>query len=164
MPKQYPLMAIGAAMLLTSCASAEPIVIAEPVGPAPRETVGLLIVYSATVPWPEVISGDDTYRNPHTGYEIYASNGRPVKKVRNALSNWDEDPARVELPEGAYVVRALSQACGLVTVPVAIQTGRLTELHLERPRNWKPMSVNVRHAHYVHLPNGQIIGYLANSR
>ncbi len=151
-------------MLLTSCASKDQVVIAAPVGPIPREAVGMLIVYSATEQWPEVIGGDDTYRYPHTGYEISTTDGRPVKTVRNALSNWDELPTRVELREGNYVVRALSQTFELVSVPVVIRAGRLTELHLERPRNWEPMASNARNSHYVRLPNGQVIGYLANAR
>jgi hypothetical protein len=163
MHQRHPLIGIGAVILFTSCASEEPTAIAARVGPVPREAVGLLIVYSATEECPEVVGSDDTYRYPHTGYEIYTSDGHPVKTVRNALSNWDEEPAQVELPEGIYVVRALSQTLGLVNVPVIIRTGRLTELHLERPRNWKLVRVNASDAHYVHLPNGQIIGYLANT-
>ncbi len=161
---QHLLITIGVVMLFMSCASDEPTVITASVGPIPRQAIGLLIVYTATEQWPEVISGDDTYRYPHTGYEIYATDERAVKTVRNALSNWDEWPTLVELREGKYIVRALSQTFGLVSVPVIIKTGKLTELHLERPRDWEPVAAKVRNSHYCLLPTGQVIGYRANAR
>ena len=166
MNKQHALIAIGAAMLFTSCTSAEPTIVSAPVGPRPPglhegEYVGFLTVYSATEQHPD---GDNTYANVHTDYRIYRANGRLFKQVRNSLSPTDETPERMTLPKGSYVVVAQSETMGTVSIPVVIQTGKATDLHLERVKDWKALAVNARESDYVRLPNGQIIGYRANGR
>ncbi|PZR74282.1 MAG: hypothetical protein DLM52_09700 [Chthoniobacterales bacterium] len=164
--KQHSLIAIGAAMLLTSFASAQPTIVSAPVGPRPPglhegDYIGFLTVYSATEQHP---NGDNTYANVHTDYRIYAADGRLFKQVRNSLSPTDETPERMTLPKGSYVVVAQSETMGTVHIPVVIQTGKATDLRLERVKDWKPTAISARDSDYVRLPNGQIIGYRAASR
>jgi hypothetical protein len=66
----------------------------------------------------------------------------------------DEQPSRIALPEGKYIVWARSDSAGMVSIPVVIKPGLQTNLYLERS-NWKPTAK----AKVVRLPNGVIIGY-----
>jgi len=155
------LSAIIGALFLTGCASAGPtaMTVNDPIGPRPlglaRDYVGFLEVYSATE---EHTDGDNTYRYPHTDYQIFTSDGQLFKQVRNAIILSDETPERVSLPKGRYIVAAQSETSGPVNVPVAIETGKTTVLHLERKKDWKP-ELAWRDSDLVRLPNGQVIGY-----
>lgn len=97
------------------------------------------MVYTATNQWPTNMDSVDLYRYPHTGYEIFAKDGHLVKMVRNALSNYDEEPAIVTLRKGTYTVRAHAERLGVVVVPVLIRTNRLTEVHLEHSDCWQSL-------------------------
>jgi hypothetical protein len=155
------LSAIIGALFLTGCASTGPTAttVSDPIGPRPlglaRDYVGFLEVCSATE---EHADGDNTYRYPHTDYQIFTSDGQLFKQVRNAITLSDESPERVTLPKGRYVVAAQSETSGLVNVPVVIETGKTTVLHLERQKDWKPELAS-RESDLVRLPNGQVIGY-----
>jgi hypothetical protein len=151
-------VSIGASLLLAACASPQPTAIRDTVGPQPpglRPQVGFLQVYSATE---QHSDGDNTYRYPHTGYEICANDGRPFKQVRNAITTSDETPERVTLPKGRYIIAALSETFGPVRVPVVIRTGSTTEVHLERQKDWTAPAL-ARQSDFVRLPNGQPIGF-----
>ena len=148
------LIVIGAALFLAWCASVPPTAVHETAGPQPlglHPPEGFLKVYSATE---EHQDGDNTYRYPHTGYRIYARDGRLFKGVRNAIGSSDEDPANVRLPSGRYTVVADSETAGTVSVPVVIRTGKTTTLHLEREKDWTPPAL-ARGSDFVRLPNGQ---------
>ena len=150
-------------MLVSGCALTGPTVVNAPVGPRPPGLygggyVGFLTVYSATE---QRQDGDNTYANVHTDYQIYTADGRLFKEVRNSLGPTSETPERVTLPKGSYVVAAQSETSGNVSIPVVIQTGKGTELHLEREKDWKRLAVNARESDLVRLPNGQVIGYRA---
>jgi major membrane immunogen (membrane-anchored lipoprotein) len=149
-----------AAVLVASCASAPPTMVHEIVGPIPgvanEEQKGFLTVYSRTVlttppprDAPSVLS--------YTDYEIDAANGTLFEQVANG----DEEPTRVTLPKGTYTVVADSDTSGTVNVPVAIEAGKITVVHLEREKDWKEASARVRSADLVQLPNGQPIGFRA---
>ncbi len=104
------LIVIGAALLLSACASVQPTALHETAGPQPlglHPPEGFLKVYSATE---EHQDGDNTYRYPHTGYRIYARDGRLFKGVRNAIGSSDEDPADVILPSGPLTVPVVSES------------------------------------------------------
>lgn len=166
MNKRNLLLTVSAAILFTSCASAQSTIVSAPVGPRPPglhegDYVGFLTVHSATEQHP---NGDNSYANVHTDYRISTADGRLFKQVRNSLSPTDETPERITLPKGSYVVVAQSETMGAVSIPIGIHTGKATDLHLERVKDWKPTAINARESDYVRLPNGQIIGYRAASR
>jgi hypothetical protein len=125
--------------LLTTGALAQPTLLGT-VRPA-RETlhasdyVGTLKVFSTTEQRPD---GDDTYRYPHTDYEIYKRNGTLFKRVDNGWTQLDETPTAVTLLKGRYFVQAQSETAGLIRVPVVIQTGRTTVVDLEHAKKMHP--------------------------
>ena len=148
----------GSALLLTSCASAPPTIVHETVGPGPtvvnEQYNGFLKVYSATE-WMADDDGPSLLK--YTNYQIDAADGTVFKEVAND----DQEPTRVILPKGTYTVVAQSDTSGMVSVPVAIETGKTTVVHLEREKDWKEAPVGIRSADLVRLPNGQPIGFRA---
>ena len=146
-----------AAVLVASCASAPPTMVHETVGPgfavANQEHNGFLAVYSAT----EWTTYDDGPRLSYTNYQIDAVDGTLFQEVTNG----DYEPTRVTLPKGTYTVVAWSDTSGEVSVPVEIEAGRTTVVHLEMEKDWKEASARVRSADLVQLPNGQPIGFRA---
>ncbi len=117
--------------LLTTGAFAQPTLL-NAVGPdtqtlQARDFVGTLEVFSATEARAD---GKDAYYYPHTSYEVYR-NGQPFQHVDNGRTLEMETPTRVTLPKGNYTVVAQSEAAGTVTVPVRIETGRTTVVHLD---------------------------------
>src|SRR5882757_2381843 len=153
------ILSVATAILVGSCASAPPTIVHETVGPgaavaSPQEHNGFLTVYSAT----EWTTNDDgpSLLN-YTNYQIEAADGTLFKEV----SNGDYEPTRVTLPKGAYTVLAWSDTSGEVSVPVAIEAGKITVVHLETEQDWKEASVRIRSADLVWLPHGQPIGFRA---
>jgi hypothetical protein len=144
---------------MTGCIS-NPMSLA-PVGPdatsrAVPGTKGYLQVFSATEKSPPIASDDPTYFNLHTGYDINDPAGKSVEFVLNHASNMDEWPDEVKLTAGNYNIVAKSACCGLVTVPVVIQQGKTTIVHLDR--NWWPPSKTVTNQ-LVFLPDGEAVGW-----
>ena len=142
--------------LWTGCA-AQPLVL-NSVGPAPitpesTRPDGGLRVYTATEAH-EI--GDRTYYYPHTGYRIYDASGKLWQYVPNHTSNEDETPASVTLPVGDYTIKAAADLYSLVAMPVVIQAGRTTEIHLDS--GWEPPS-GVSTNELVYLPNGEAVGW-----
>lgn len=129
------------------------------VGPKPWrvvetvEKVGYLKVFSKTE---ERISGDQTYSYPHTGYAIYDASGKRRHWIRNGDVN-QEQPEKVSLPDGKYVIWAQSDAEGWVHIPVLIKTGLTTNLYLEQSDQKFASNAMV-----VRLPGGSVIGYAAD--
>ena len=100
------------------------------VGPSGPEHGGYLIVYSATEPYED---GEIMYYT-HTDYDLYSSRGVFLKKIRNSIVRGDENPERVPLAPGRYLVQAESETDGIVRVPVIIADGRTTVVNLEGDR------------------------------
>ena len=146
------------ALLLASCAFGPPTIVHETVGPGPtvvnEEHNGFLTVYSATA-WTTDDDGPSLLK--YTNYQIDAADGTLFKKVPND----DQDPTRVILQKGTYTVVSRSDTSGMVSVPVAIETGKTTVLHLEREKDWKEAAAGIDSADLVRLPNGQTIGFRA---
>jgi len=148
--------------VLTGCASA-PIALS-PVGPestgavaaAPKNSKGYLQVYSATEKSIPMASDDPVLFDLHTGYEIHDQSGRNLRFVPNHASNLDEFPDQVALPAGTYNIVAQSSCCGQVSVPVVIQAGQRTVIHLDR--NWFPPS-SIPNSRLVYLPDGEAVGW-----
>jgi hypothetical protein len=152
------ILSVATAVLVASCAFAPPTIVHETVGPSlevvNQEHNGFLQVYSAT----EWIADDDgPSLLKYTNYQIDAADGTLFKEVPND----DQEPTRVILPRGTYTVVALSDTSGKVSVPVAIETGKTTVVHLEREKDWKEAPAGIGSADLVRLPNGQPIGFRA---
>jgi hypothetical protein len=151
-------LSLATAALVASCASAPPTIVHETVGPGPtvvnQQHNGFLKVYSAT----EWMAEDDLPSLlKYTNYQIDAADGTVFKEVAND----DQEPTRVILPKGTYTVVAWSDTSGKVSVPVAIETGKTTVLHLEREKDSKEAAAGTRSGDLVRLPNGQPIGFRA---
>ena len=145
---------------LAGCASRPSVL--NSVGPEPlagsaaafnQDGFGNLRVYTATETR-EV--GDNTFYYPHTGYTIYTKSGRLWKYVPNHTFREDEVPAWVSIPAGKYTIKAKSDLYSLALVPVVIQEGRTTVVHLES--GWRPPAIDSREL-VVHLPNGEAVGW-----
>ena len=154
--KNIMLAGVAIVSLLTGCAS-KPVVLA-PVGPKPNNPVayvstGHLRVYSDTRTR-EI--GENTFYYTHTRYFIQDETGKIVKTVPNHVGDTDELPTLVTIPTGSYKVVAQSSSYGRVTVPVVIQAGRTTVVHLDR--NWKA-SAQLPANDLVCLPNGEAVGW-----
>ena len=154
--KTRALICLAILPLLAGCASQT--VTLSPVGPGPvnQDAVvpsGRLKVFSDTE---SHCIGDGPPYYPHTGYQIYDESGRFVKYVPNHIGVMDESPTLVSLPEGTFNVMAESSSYGRVTVPVIIQSGRTTVVHLDR--GWRP-STKVVAKNWVHLPDGEVVGW-----
>jgi len=151
---------IGAAVIpfLAGCAS-QPISLA-PVGPEPISRMtsgskGYLQVFSATM---ELRAEPDsnTYFHPHSSYDIKDESGKVVRFVPNHASDMDEWPDEVILPAGNYIIVAESTWCGQVSVPLVIQKGKTTVVHLDN--NWWPSSQTSSNQ-LVYLPDGEAVGW-----
>jgi hypothetical protein len=150
--KLIPFFGAAGIALLAGCAS-QPVALS-PVGPSAQDRaiagVGYLQVYSDT----ETHNiGDGPPYCPHTGYNIYTPSGVRVKYVPNHIGDMDETPTMVRIPAGDYNVVAESSAYGRVTVPVVIEGGHRTAVHLDR--EWKPSRTN----EVVRLPDGEPVGW-----
>src|SRR5437870_545117 len=149
------------AVFIAACVAPRPIAVVTPVGPAPferaRETPeGELTVYSS---WDIGMSADSEGTSHHSGYRIYSAYGKQLKYVNNWVGTFIEDPAVVSLPPGRYGVLARAAASGMVTVPVAIEAGKTTSVHLDGSRlaNGRQTS----ESDLVRLPDGRIVGWRA---
>jgi hypothetical protein len=152
------ILSVATALLVASCASAPPTIVHETVGPGlavvNQEHNGFLTVYTATA-W--TTDDDGPSLLSYTNYQIDAADGTLFKEVPNG----QQEPTRVILPKGTYTVVAQSDTSGMVSVPVAIEAGKITVVHLEREIDWKEASAGIRSADLVRLPNGQPIGFRA---
>jgi hypothetical protein len=158
---------IAAGVLLAGCATGQSGITLDPVGPAPvasakaSPSAGILVVYSAY----EVnadFNSRDRYRPEYSDYKIFAADGKLLRRVHNDSGTASQDPAEVGLPAGEYRVAASSNGFGRVTIPVVIQTGQKTVLHLEGGVGWRNKS-GFNQANAVRLPDGQIVGWRADS-
>jgi hypothetical protein len=124
---------IGAAIipLLSGCVSGATAL--KPVGPGVTSSVkanpqGRLQVYTPTQVAEDYFRGNFTQL---TGYDIRNESGNRLMSVANQASSAEGSPDQVMLPPGTYTVVADSGDYGLVTVPVVIQSGKTTTVHLD---------------------------------
>jgi hypothetical protein len=168
---------IMACVVTVSCASPPKPTAATPVGPPPYETSksgrsGQLQVYTAR----ESFDWSDAYRDEylagnfvdrpqekaHSDYRIYTPKGKLVQRVRNAKNPEDAKPALVSLPAGDYWVKAEAEGYGVVTLPVVIQPGERTPLHLEK--GWQPRTPPAQPDAIVQLAPHYPIGWRSAQR
>jgi hypothetical protein len=145
-----------------------------PVGPAPMSSVsitgdGSLQVFSARAKhdpgylWDIFVGGvnDDAQFDPaHSDYTIYGTDGKVVRKVRNAREPNDAKPTVVALAPGSYLVKADDRDYGSVTVPIVIQPGELTTVNLERGKN--PVINAANKGDLVLLHGYRVVGWRAH--
>lgn len=81
---------------------------------------GTLVVNTFTE---ETRDGDVSYW-PHTGYEILARDGTPVRRVANRRSPYDEKPERIALPPGTYLIRTRGRGTEPIELLVTVEAGR----------------------------------------
>jgi hypothetical protein len=146
--------------LLTGCVSTS--VVLTQVGPCSTkheasDSKGHLQVFSVMEAQSE---GDDPVWYQHSAYVIYDIQGKRFKYVGNTIGKFDETPPTVTLPAGRYVVRALAEGFRypLVKVPVAIEPGKTTAVHLEN--GWSPPS-GPPGTEIVKAPIGYAMGWRA---
>jgi hypothetical protein len=82
------------------------------------------------------------------------------KSIPNHINLMDESAALVKIPEGRYRVGAESESYGVVTVPVLIEAGKTTEVHLES--RWK-IPTGTATNQVVFLPNGDPVGWRSST-
>lgn len=129
------------------------------IGPGPAQKAwagseGYLQVFTAT----QTVDADfHAYFNVHVGYEIDDASGKTIKYVANHFSDIDESVDTVSLPPGTYTVVARSTWCGLMKIPVVIEGGGTTSIHLDG-NNWWPPSRPAANQ-LVFLPNGEAAGW-----
>jgi hypothetical protein len=152
-------LSLFASLLATGCAVAPPTAARETVGPrvtaATAARHGFLQVYSRSI-W---TTADDleTSLLSYTDYDIKSANGATLKRVING----DDEPERVELPDGRYTVVDQADVSGTVSVPVAIEAGRITVVHLDQEA--EQAFAGIAPTDLVRLPDGQAIGFRARS-
>jgi len=150
---------LGAA---SGCAIGRQTILTTPVGPAPSALAstsqkGQLAVFSAL---DRGTPGDPEYATPHhSGYSLLSADGTRLRYVYNRVSTFNEAPELVTLSPGIYKVTAAASAFGKVTVPVLIEAGKTTSVHLDGSElsGW---SRGVG-SEFVSLPDGLVIGWRA---
>ena len=151
---------LSAAVICTSGCIQQRQALISPVGPAPDpqrvvadSNSGTLVVYSA---WRRTGTDDPDHRI-HSDYDVLAVEGKPLLHVRNHITPMLEDPATVQLASGKYVVKARVQRYGTVSVPVTIQSNKITALYMDD--STRPESAARANAEEVKLPDGRVIGW-----
>lgn len=164
MKSNYLLLGAGLIFGLAGCVT--PVALA-PVGPDPSgfgnsSASGQLVVYTSTAVQSD--NQNQGSRDPvwyqHTDYSLYDLEGNRIRQVDNTIGRYEEAPRHVVLPAGKYLVKAQANDYLQVMVPVAIECGRTTTVHLDD--HWN-MPAGVPATALVRLPNGQAVGWRANS-
>lgn len=161
----YSVGLVLALIPLAGCASASHQVSLAPVGPSEAKvgapgSSGALVVYTAIDP--NAHFNDLPYRVFYTDYKIYSSAGALLTTIQNNNRNSLEGPKTVDLPPGSYRVVAQANGFGEVTVPVVIAANRTTRVHLDGEGAWTK-SAALQHSNPVRLPDGQIVGWRAET-
>ena len=149
--------AAGAMALLAGCSA--PVAL-KPVGPNPggfqTATVnGQLEVFSAESARME---GDNPIWRQHSDYYICNEQGKRLERVENALGYYARTPRLVTLPAGKYIVKARAKDALLAEVPVVIQPGEITKVHLDG--QWQPVANRTQ---LVWAPSGYPVGWRVNA-
>lgn len=151
-------MGTGLVSVLVGCAST-PVAVA-PVGPNPlgiegTSAKGELQVFSSLEGCSE---GDNPTWWQHSDYNIYNVSGKLIKRVDNTVGHYEEAPRQVALPAGTYLIEAHASDYFRVDVPVTIERGRTTRVHLDG--QWRVPGYAPK-TEVVCLPSGSPVGWLA---
>lgn len=158
---------LAASMILGLAGCASPVILA-PVGPNPvgRESVasmGALQVFTRVVEQfdDQNQAGDGVSGWPqHSDYVIYNLHGKRVKHVYNSIGHYETAPRIVTLPPGRYIVAAEANETLRVRVPVEIERGRVSRIHLDNC--WKPPGTTPK-IELVSMPSGSPVGWRADT-
>jgi phosphate transport system substrate-binding protein len=93
-------------------------------GTSERSRGGVLVVRTPTYP---VYDGGINYY-PHRPYEILDSGGELLRRVPNHRGQNDENPTRIDLPPGTYLIRAATASGKTAEFLVTIEAGKVTTL------------------------------------
>ncbi len=118
---------------------------------------GQLKVFSALTPRFE---GTNPTWYQHTDYTVCNPQGGTIKRVNNTVGYYSSEPRIINLPPGNYLVKAEAKDYLSVTVPVVIDSGRITKVHLDGA--WRP--ADNRKTALVTLPGGNPVGWSAYAR
>jgi len=157
----YHIVAFFVALaLLQGCASNQNHLVLDPVGPPPGRvanegSTGRLIVYSAFDVHAHF--NDGSYKRSYSDYKIFSQDRRYLQPVHNDANGFSKGPKVIELSQGHYRVVARANGYGWVTIPVLVEAGKVTTVHLEGGRTWGPMDQLSTNA--VRLPDGRIAGW-----
>ncbi len=162
------LVAVAGVGFLGGCATHDSMSVNDPVGPAQSppanasadSSTGSLVVYSAYQANADFYR-PDPYRPEYSDYKIYTTQGKLVQNVHNNTGTILQDPVTVVLTPGEYKVTAHANGYGKVTVPVIIEQGQRTVLHLDGGGSRADMSV-YNQTNAVRLPDGRPIGWKAS--
>lgn len=160
----YLFLGAGLVLSFVGCAST-PVAVA-PVGPnsfgiATASSQGELEVYSSLSQQCDSQSeneGGNPIWYQHSNYSIYNKDGRLLERIINSVGHYDTDPRPVVLPPGQYIVKARATDYFWVRVPVTIERGRTTRVHLDD--DWKSPTDSQK-SDLVILPNGNPVGWRA---
>jgi hypothetical protein len=159
------LFLFGISLLAGSCAS-HPVTLAS-VGPNPSAgrsvsvSTGQLQVFSSLSE--ESDNQNQGSKDPvwyqHTDYNVYDARGKLVQHVDNTVGHYATAPRLVSLPAGDYIVRAQANDEVAVNVPVVVERGRTTRVHLDA--NWK-LPPSTPRSEIVCAPSGYPVGWRAD--
>jgi hypothetical protein len=161
--KKATLLLLGVVPLVVSCASET--VLSDRVGPNPvrgaaSASAGYLRVFSEREP---ITEGFDEGANPtyyqYSDYRVYDERGKLVRYVSNSVGEYDPTPRLVSLPPGNYIVKGRAKDYLAVQVPVVIQCGRTTSVHLDD--GWTPPACAGANELVIE-PNGNPVGWRAH--
>jgi hypothetical protein len=167
MKKVFFLLGVGLVSLMAGCSS-RPVAL-QPVGPNPNRSqseasMGNLQVFSrmAAQQDDENQAGDGIPPwHQYTEYNIYGLDGKLVKRVINSNGHYSEHAELVVLPPGRYLVKAQASDYYWVNVPVTVERGRTTRVHLDD--NWQPPE-RAANKELVIGPDGNPVGWRAPSQ
>jgi hypothetical protein len=127
-----------------------------------NSTNGTLVVYSA-YDVNASFNNRDSHEPVYSDYNILSSNGKPRLRVHNNSGTLLQDPLAVELTPGKYSVQAFANGyVRKVLVPVIVEAGRTTIIHLEGGGFW-PDESTFNQTNAVRLPDGVIVGWKASN-
>jgi hypothetical protein len=160
----YAVVLLAAATLWSGCAISPREMVLEPVGPRSIQSMalndtGTLVVYSAYDVTAAGV-GDYEHRRHYSDYKILSPDGKLLQIVHDDSNTVLREATPVILPAGLYHVVAQANGYGVVTVPVVIEKGEVTVVHLE---GGGPRENVIAHNQpdLVRLPDGRIVGYRA---
>lgn len=156
-----------AATLVSGCAAGKNGLVLNTVGPSPSQSMaagstnGTLLVYTAYTRNADFF-GRDSRRPEYSDYKIVSADGNLVLRVHNNNGTILQDLKSVELAPGKYNIFARVNGYGHLAIPVMVEGGQTTVLHLEGGNSW-PNEAAFNATNSVSLPDGRIIGWKATS-
>jgi len=159
MKRGITIVAVALDCLLAGCST--PVTVGtvgpNPANPPDESNRGQLIVYSALVGHTE---GNNPTWYQHRSYVVTDQKGNAIMHITNQIGKYDPSPETVTLKPGKYIVKTESQDYLQVEVPVKVERGQTTRVHLDD--TWKP--ANSSKSELVTLPGGTPVGWSINGR